>query len=234
MVPYNVVGAVSLTDPPLVITDMTVVAMDPLGRLESFHAIPPQHDPQTAPAPPADWSVVFRLAGLDQARFTPATPEWLPRGEADTRMAWTGTSAERPETPLRLEAAAWRGRITFLQTVWPWTRATRMQEAPISQAMRVMSGVNVAFFFVLLVAALIVSRKNVKAGRGDHRGALRLVAIAARRPTHHVGLQRPAWWRPADPSWTASSSRWARHSLPGLALRDVPRARARRASVLAR
>ena len=54
-----------------------------------------------------------------------------------------------------------------------------MQEAPISQAMRVMSAVNVAFFFVLLIAALVVSRKNVKAGRGDHRGALRLVAIAA-------------------------------------------------------
>jgi hypothetical protein len=179
MVPYNIVGAVSLSDPPLAITDMTAVAMDPLGRLDWFHAIPPQHDPQAAPAAPPDWSVVFRLAGLDQARFTPATPEWLPRGQADTRVAWTGTSAELPETPLRLEAASWRGRISFVQTVWPWTRATRMQEAPVSQAMRVMSAVNVAFFFVLLIAALIVSRKNIKAGRGDHRGALRLVTIAA-------------------------------------------------------
>ncbi len=179
MVPYNVVGAVSLSDPPLVITDMTVVALDPLGRLESFHAIPPQHDPQAAPAPPPDWSVVFRLAGLDQARFTPAAPEWLPRGEADTRMAWTGTSADRPETPLRLEAASWRGRISFFQTVWPWTRATRMQETPVSQAMRMTSALNVSFFFVLLMSALVVSRKNVKAGRGNHRGALRLVAIAA-------------------------------------------------------
>jgi serine/threonine-protein kinase len=94
-------------------------------------------------------------------------------------MAWTGTSADQPETPLRVEAASWRGRISFVQTVWPWTRATRMQEAPISRASRVMSAVNVAFFFVLLIAALIVSRKNVKAGRGDHRGALRLVTIAA-------------------------------------------------------
>ncbi len=106
-------------------------------------------------------------------------PRMAPAGPGRHSHGVDGHIGGRPETPLRLEAASWRGRISFVQTVWPWTRATRMQEAPVSQAMRVMSAVNVAFFFVLLIAALIVSRKNVKAGRGDHRGALRLVTIAA-------------------------------------------------------
>jgi serine/threonine-protein kinase len=178
LVPLNPVGAITLGDPPLVITGMTLVTLDPLGRLEGFHAVPPQHDLPAGPAPTADWDVLFRLAGLDRSRFTPAEPEWLPRGEADTRMAWTGTAPERLGTSLRLEAASWRGRVTFFQTVWPWTRAARMQEAPVSQSARLMSAVNVGFFFSLLVVALVVSRMNVRAGRGDHRGALRLVAIA--------------------------------------------------------
>jgi serine/threonine-protein kinase len=178
LVPYDTVGAISLTDPPLVVTDMTLVALDTEGRMESFHAIPPQRQADIVSAPAADWAPLFRLAGLDQSRFSPAAPEWLPRGQADARMAWTGSLAERPDTPLRVEAASWRGRPIFFQLVWPWTRPTRMQEEPVSQSARVMSAVNVGFFFLLIVAALVVSRRNVRAGRGDHRGAVRLVIIA--------------------------------------------------------
>jgi hypothetical protein len=77
-----------------------------------------------------------------------------------------------------VEAASWRGRPIFFQVVWPWTRPTRMQEEPVSLSARVIGAVNVGFFLILLVAALVVSRKNVRAGRGDHRGAVRLVIIA--------------------------------------------------------
>lgn len=178
LVPLNVVGAVSPGDPPLIISGMTLVTLDTTGRLESFSAIPPQRDPATGPSPPTDWSAAFRLAGLDEARFTETAPEWLPRGQADARMAWTGTIPERPGLTVRLEAASWRGRVISAQVVWPWTEPRRMQEAPVTQGMRLLSGVNVAFFLFLLVAALAVSRHNVRAGRGDHRGALRLVGLA--------------------------------------------------------
>ena len=179
LTPLNPVGAVTLGDPPFFITGMTLVAVDTLGRLEGFHAVPPQHERADGPPPPTNWGVLFQLSELDPARFTAVTPEWLPRGEADARMAWTGTTADRPETPLRLEAASWRGRVTFFQMVWPWTQPTRMQEPPVSQGMRLLTGVNLAFFLLLLVVALVVSRKNVRAGRGDHPGAIRLFAVAA-------------------------------------------------------
>ena len=178
LVPINAVGAISLNDPPLVVTDMTLVALDTQGRLESFHAIPPQREIDTGPPPTTDWASLFRLAGLDQSRFSPAAPEWLARGQADARMAWTGTLVERPATQMRVEAASWHGRPIFFQVVWPWTRPTRMQEEPVSLSARVIGAVNVGFFLILLVAALVVSRKNVRAGRGDHRGAVRLVTIA--------------------------------------------------------
>ena len=179
LVPLNLVGTIVTGDPPLVISGMTLAVLDPTGRLESFHAVPPQRDSQTTPPPLTDWAVLFRLAGLDSSRFTPVAPEWLPRGEADARMAWTGTTAERPGTRVRIEAASWQGRVTFFQTVWPWTQPTRMQEPEVGLTARVMSAVNVWFFVLILLAALVVSRQNVKAGRGDHSGAVRLVVIAA-------------------------------------------------------
>ena len=186
LVPLNMVGAVSVNDPPLVISGMTLVTLNTAGELEGFSAIPPQRDLSSGPPPTVDWVALFRAAGLDMSRFSPAQPEWLPRGEADVRMAWTGTIPARPATPLRVEAAAWRGRVISLQLVWPWTTPRRMEEAPVTTAQRWMSGLNVAFFFLLLLAALVVSRTNVRAGRGDHRGALRLVTFA-------VSLQMVTW-----------------------------------------
>jgi hypothetical protein len=178
LVPFNMVGPILQSDPPLIVSGMTAVTMDPQGRVEMFHAIPPQVDPSTTPGPPIDWTAMFRHAGLDIATFTPADPEWLPRGQSDERRAWRGVFPERPQTPMRVEAAAWRGRVIYFQVVGPWTRPVRMQEAPVTTGARVMSVVNVIFFFVLIGAALIVSRLNLREGRGDRRGAFRLVAVA--------------------------------------------------------
>jgi hypothetical protein len=154
------------------------VTLDPQGRVEMFHAIPPQVDSSTTPGSPIDWAPMFRHAGLDIAALTPADPEWLPRGQSDERKAWKGVFPERPDTPMRVEAAAWRGRVIYFQVVGPWTRPVRMQEAPVTTSARVMSVVNVLFFFALLAAALVVSRMNLRAGRGDQRGAARLVVVA--------------------------------------------------------
>jgi serine/threonine-protein kinase len=178
LVPFNAVGPILQSDPPLIISGMTAVTLDPQGRVEMFHAIPPQVDSSTTPGSPIDWAPMFRHAGLDITAFTPADPEWLPRGQSDERKAWKGVFPERPDTPMRVEAAAWRGRVIYFQVVGPWTRPVRMQEAPVTTSARVMSVVNVLFFFALLAAALVVSRMNLRAGRGDQRGAARLVVVA--------------------------------------------------------
>ena len=65
------------------------------------------------------------------ARFTPATPEWTPLSICDARSAWTGSLGESFPTPVRIEAAAWRGKPVYFQIIGPWTRATRMQSFQI-------------------------------------------------------------------------------------------------------
>ena len=78
-----------------------------------------------------DWSPLFTQARLDAARFQPVPPRWTPPFYSDARAAWVGTDAARPDLPLRLEAAAYRGRPVFFQMVWEWTRPERMEAASL-------------------------------------------------------------------------------------------------------
>jgi serine/threonine protein kinase len=72
-------------DPPFEISGMTIVTLDPEGRLASFFAVPPQKDNRDDPIAATDWAAVFQLASLDLSRFHGVTPQWLPRGHADAR-----------------------------------------------------------------------------------------------------------------------------------------------------
>jgi predicted Ser/Thr protein kinase len=180
------------TDPPLVVTGMTLTVLDTLGRLIEFNAVPPQRDAPanasaaalvsagaddaaSAPAPaPPDWAPLFALAELPADRFQPATPEWAPRNYADTRAAWVGTIPELGETPLRLEAAAYRGRITFFQVIGPWTRPGRMNAAPVNPQQRVFTVLQVTIVMSGLLAAALLARRNLALGKGDRAGGRRV------------------------------------------------------------
>jgi hypothetical protein len=177
LTPLNPLGAVRMDDPPLDVSGMSLVVLDTSGRLVHFEAIPPQKEESAAPAAAPDWATLFRLAGLDQAAFHPVAPVWLPRGTADARQAWEGPVPDGPAT-VRIEAAAWHGRPIYFQIVAPWTRPARMEEHPVSRGARALNAFAVLATLSLLVAALLVSRANVRAGRGDWKGAIRLGTVA--------------------------------------------------------
>ena len=82
---------------------MIGVELDTLGRLIRFEAVP-SSGPQ-ASSTTLDWSILLAEAGLDAAAFSPAEPQWLPPSYADARAAWVESKPERPDRPLRIEAA---------------------------------------------------------------------------------------------------------------------------------
>jgi hypothetical protein len=170
------VSNISLMDPPFEISDMTTIRLDPGGRLLSFDAVPPQKEAGEKVVA-IEWPAMFQLAGLDMTRFHAVTPEWLPRGQSDTRVAWEGSILEPPRT-LRVEAAAWHGRPIYFQTIWEWTRPTRMEQRSEGAGIRYLNIVVEVATMGLLAGALFLARKNTRAGRGDLKGAQRL-AIAA-------------------------------------------------------
>jgi hypothetical protein len=171
------------TEPALDVSGMTIVILDTLGRLVELQVMPPQRESPPAgqapvePTRPPDWGRLFAAAGIDQRRFAPATPEWTPFGYADTRAAWTGTIAELDDTPMRIEAAAYRGRPTFFGTIGPWSRPSRMQRAPTDPVVTVLTTVAGIILVGLLAGAALLARRNLRLGRGDRKGAKRLAIL---------------------------------------------------------
>jgi serine/threonine-protein kinase len=180
MVPTGSNANVTVADPPFTVTNMRTIVLDSEGRLVEFHAVPPQLEESTGTPTPAspvqDWATAFELAGLTQSDFQPATPLWTPRSYADQRAAWEGPMPGWPEQKLRLEAAAYRGRIVSFQTINPWTQPSQMRETPRSRAQRWSQGVVAVMVIFVLAVAAGVARHNLRKGRGDRRGAFKISA----------------------------------------------------------
>jgi Protein kinase domain len=194
LVPSDASQRVGLHDPPLTTARMALVEVDTVGRLLGFHAIPPQHEtaPTVAPRPTGagdaagdaiprlepDWRALFAAADLPMDRFTPVTPEWTPRAYADRRAAWTGTLAEAGNLPLRIEAAAHRGRVTSFRIIYPWNDPEPSSRPQTTVVQRVAEDVGELVYLGLFLVALVMARRNVRLKRGDRAGAFRIGAIA--------------------------------------------------------
>ena len=180
LVPMNpTLSNPSTADPPLNDTGMATVALDTTGRLVEFNAVGPQLESAVkSPAAPVDWNAFFTAAGLDMATFTSATPDWVPRNYADTRLAWTGSMPESPGVALRVEAASHRNIPVSFQIIGPWARPTRMVPPPVNRAARVVATIaSVVVVPVFMIGGLILARRNMIRGRGDRRGAIHLAVL---------------------------------------------------------
>jgi len=170
-------GSVWTDDPPLDVSGMTLVRLNPRGRLTQFVAIPPQVEQPAGAASSPDWAPLFSAAGLDLSKWPPAQPMWTPPVDSDARAAWTGSLAERPDIPMRIEAAAYRGKPVYFELIGPWTRPGRMQPYQPTAGERA----GLVVFIVLLLSALVggvmLAWRNLRLGRGDRRGASRLAAF---------------------------------------------------------
>jgi serine/threonine-protein kinase len=176
LIPTSDATVVRWSDPPWLVSAMTGVRVDFSGRLVEFYAVPPQLETAAEPAPEPDWGPLFSEAGLDPARLAAVPSTWTPPFYCDRRQAWEGTYPRRPEIPLRVEAAAYRGRPVYFRLVSPWTRAERMQPSTLTATQKASEIITTVLMFVLFTVGGWMAWRNLKLGRGDRRGAARLVA----------------------------------------------------------
>ena len=179
MIPTGNRSRVTQDDPPLLISGMTTVVLDPEGRLVRFSAVAPQVDTASTPKP-VDWKPMFDAAGLDFGAFTPAAPQWTPPLYADTRVAWVGPQPGLDGSELRIEAAAYGGKPVYFYPVAPWTTPTRMPET-IAQRTQVrwLSVIAQVVTICMFLAAALIARHNIRKGRGDRRGAFKIAAFVS-------------------------------------------------------
>ncbi len=211
MEPYG--PDVWVNDPPNNLPGMVFLTLDTGGNLSYFEAVPPQSDDGQRASEPPDWSSLFREAGLDQAAFKQADSKWTPPHAYDVRAAWEGTYPGAAELPLRIEAAAYRGRPVYFELVNPWKKSAEQVASAIEGGERVGFAFVAALFFVALFVGAYLAWRNLRLGRGDRRGAFRLALflfitrmISWVAGTHHVptvgeatnlftgGLQSALFW----------------------------------------
>lgn len=117
-------GSVSVKDPPNIVSGMVQMYLDTRGRLIFFDAVPPRVDEVAAGGATKDfdWAGVFKEAGLNINDFNETEPQWTPPRAFDERRAFAGVYPEQPDIPIRIEAAAYRGRLVQFEIVEPWTK----------------------------------------------------------------------------------------------------------------
>lgn len=167
-------------NPPPTLPGMRGVHLDPSGRLVQMYAIPPRRS--DAPPSPADldWGRWFdpQTIGFDLNDLRLARPEWTPPCATDRQAAWTGTLPDRPDRPVRVEVAAYRGRPVYLE-VMPADREAEGTD-------RLPQGILLPVGLILLPGAVLLAIRNHHRGRGDMRGAVCLGAAA-------LAVQIGAW-----------------------------------------
>jgi len=186
-------------DPPLTITGMAYVSLDPRGRLLALSIVPPELD--AAPQPPAtesaagapDWTPLFGMAGLNISKFQPTGAIWNLPFDCDATFAWTGAYDDRPDVPIRVEAGTWRGKPVAFSVVPPWDTPGNQEERPQTVGERTVPVIIFSLLGVILAVGIFLARRNLRLGRGDRKGALRLASFlfivyfgASLAQLHHV------------------------------------------------
>ena len=169
-------GVARVGDPPVAVSGMASVTLDAKGRLQAFEAVPPQRDASPVPAAQADWAALFAEAGLDFREFSEVSPQWLPPQPFDARGEWSGTLPWAREIPVRVSAAAYRGKPVYFEVLGPWSRPTRMPASRFEAVFKFRDLVSSVVLAVLIGAAAVFARRNLRGGRGDRRGALLLAS----------------------------------------------------------
>jgi len=170
-------GIVTANDPPQTFSEMVNVETDPDGRLLFFQAIPSEKESGSGGGTIADWTPLFRAAGLSVDDFHAVEPSWNSLASADARAAWDG-KWPGSERPLHIEAGAHRGKPVYFKLVGAWTNAERMPPPAETSSERISRIFGTSFALLLFAGGAWLAYRNYSKGKGDRRGAARL-AIAA-------------------------------------------------------
>ena len=146
LVPWHADLGVGANDPPSGIPGMVRVYLDPQGHLIGFEADPVDVNKASAETKKSgvdsdsvdvfsesdstdegepDWEgLLFQpdVVNVDAARLTSVTPQEIPPVYADHRAAWAGSLTNATDEPLRIEAAAYRGRIVWFTMTGNWKK----------------------------------------------------------------------------------------------------------------
>jgi hypothetical protein len=168
---------VTAIDPLLQIPGEVIVGMDPQGRLKRFDSVPPRVRSVAGTRGPFDWTVLFTEAGFDLSTWTPSEPRSNPATFADAERAWSGALNAAPGFPAQIEASSYDGRPVAFHIGGPWTLDGHAATPTVSTRDLVTGWISIAFALIVMCGSVFYARRNLRLGRGDRRGAVRLMLV---------------------------------------------------------
>ncbi len=180
--------------PALDIAGMAQLVLEPDGRLRRLVIVPAD---QTAPGTARpDWSMFFTAAGLRMEGAKETTPGWRPPVGADLRMAWL-VPVEGLDQPVGVEAASLSGVAVWFEVITPWKRPVEPISVHQSVVERMADALFVSVVFGAMLIALVLTHRNLRRGRGDRQGALRIATVFALGSLLGSLMQSDHYWDPA-------------------------------------
>jgi serine/threonine-protein kinase len=164
-------NVVTPEDPPLTEAGMAFVRLGIGGELLELRVAPTPSPPTSTKTVDEIVDVITEAAGLDPSRIERVEWSGVPPMPGDSTVAWRAGSGQPEEGPREIVMTLKGGRPTWVSVVPPSVdgedeRPTRAQDRVI------------LIFFAFFVAGALIAGLNVRTGRWDRRGAMRL-AIAA-------------------------------------------------------
>jgi len=174
---FQTIETIEVDKPALDVSGMTSVYLDMTGRLHWFMGVPPQREPAAGEQITPDWSLPFAEAGLDIKNFKSVESTSVPLHAYDARAAWDGQDPAHPELKTRVEAAAFRGKLVYFETIYPWDQPYRQEQAPERRSDQILIVVVLSIYIVALLGSALLARRNLRSGRGDRRGAAHVAIL---------------------------------------------------------
>lgn len=195
-------GRVNWIQPPPILPEMGTVQLNAEGALRSLLWNPPAFDStDVASVAAPDWSALFSEAQLDISHFHAVHSRWVPSRPFDVRADWAGPAPWDPKIELTVSAAAYRGRPVSFIVHGPWERPMTSFRPTWSASRWVVVNTTFVLLAGLLATSVYLAIRNVRLGRGDRRGALRLggfsfvcVFVGWLTRTHFVPDLAPMIW----------------------------------------
>lgn len=161
-------GRVTAVDPPLDVPGRAMVTLDQHRGLVEYRALP------SGIASPPGWAALLAATGIDPTTLQAVDPTGPAPVLSDARVAWTASYPGQSER-VSIEGASLEGRPAWLRVNAPW-HVLREQRRPSALTPRARIA-QFLFMIASAIAAIIVARRNLRRGRGDRSGALRLACF---------------------------------------------------------
>ena len=155
------------------------VVLDPEGHLYSFEAAPVRGTLPPPTSSGAEWLPLLAAAGLDPTRLKAAPlQKVVPPVYADRRAAWDGTYPGTPALSIHVEAASFLGRPVWFRILGPWNQPREPKAGDGNTESRFGHTLLTMYNLIAVLTAFWLALRNLRLGRGDVRGALRLGIFA--------------------------------------------------------